>query len=89
MRGFLSILIMLTLASPAAFGAEGAPPAPPAAPIGTDSVLSKKSITSDKAIEVKGQSRGAALMNLSKEKFKIKFVKIRTQYTDEILNTPY
>ena len=46
-------------------------------------------ITADKPIEIKGQSHGASLLNLGGERFQIKFIRIRKDYTEEILNTPY
>jgi hypothetical protein len=48
-----------------------------------------KTVSGEKPIEVKGQTRGASLFRMSGDRFQIKFIRIRKNFTDEILNTPY
>lgn len=46
-------------------------------------------MSSVKPLEVQGQARGTMLLNFQNEKFEIKFIKVRKDYREEILATPY
>jgi hypothetical protein len=73
--------------------AVSAADAPPAAHSDTDAAVSGAGpdpvVATDNALEVRGQNRASSLMIFKKEKFQIKFIRIRKDYSDEILNTPY
>ena len=49
----------------------------------------KEPISSDKPIEVKGQARNTSLLNMGGDKLQIKFIKLRKNYNEEILDTEY